>query len=82
MNGWDVVARTATSKTQAVMEDIAGQIRQGVLRPGDRLPGRAELCSRYGVSSIVVRNAIQWLKAVGLVEGVAGMGIFVAQPSS
>jgi GntR family transcriptional regulator len=64
---------------QVIIEDVTGQIERGVLRPGDRLPSTAELCRQYGVSSIVVANAMQWLKAKDLVVGVAGVGVFVAE---
>ncbi|HET6482201.1 MAG TPA: winged helix-turn-helix domain-containing protein [Actinoplanes sp.] len=69
----------ARSKTQQVIDDITGQIESGQLRPGDRLPSTAELRSQYGVSITVVRNAVQWLKAKGLVEGLSGVGVFVTE---
>lgn len=67
----------AKSKTQTIIDDITEQIRSGKLRPGDRLPSTAQLREQYGVSITVVRNAVQWLKAVGLVEGLSGVGVFV-----
>ena len=69
----------AKSKTQQVIDDITGQIQSGQLKPGDRLPSTAELREQYGVSITVVRNAIQWLKAKELVEGLSGVGVFVAE---
>ncbi len=67
-----------TSKTQAVIDNITRQIEDGVLRPGDRLPSAVQLCEQYDVSITVVRGAVLWLKAIGLVEGVPGVGVFVA----
>jgi DNA-binding GntR family transcriptional regulator len=72
--------RGARSLKQWLADDIAVQIEQGTLRPGDQLPTVTELCALYGVSDIVVRGAVDWLKARGLVEGVPGVGVFVAQP--
>jgi GntR family transcriptional regulator len=69
----------AKSKTQHVIDDITAQIESGRLKPGDRLPSTAELKAQYGVSITVVRNAVQWLKAKGLVEGLSGVGVFVAE---
>lgn len=69
----------AKSKTQQVIDDITGQIESGQLQPGDRLPSTAELRIQYGVSITVVRNAVQWLKAKGLVEGLSGVGVFVTE---
>ncbi len=67
-----------TSKTRAVIDNITRQIEDGVLKPGDRLPSAVQLCEQYEVSITVVRDAVLWLKAIGLVEGVPGVGVFVA----
>ncbi len=69
----------ATSKTQRLIDDITSQIEAGQLRPGDQLPSAAELRAQYDVSITVVRSAVNWLKAVGLVEGVPGVGVFVKE---
>jgi GntR family transcriptional regulator len=69
----------AKSKTQHLIDDITAQIESGRLQPGDRIPSTAELRIQYDVSITVVRNAVQWLKAKGLVEGLSGVGVFVAE---
>ncbi|WP_422774119.1 winged helix-turn-helix domain-containing protein [Plantactinospora sp. WMMC1484] len=58
---------------------IRSQIESGELSPGDKLPSTSQLCEIYGVSSIVVRNAMLTLKAEGLVVGVPGVGVYVAE---
>ena len=68
-----------TSKTQKIINDITEQIESGKLAPGDQLPSTAELRVQYGVSVTVVRGAVNWLKAKGLVEGHAGLGVFVTE---
>lgn len=68
-----------TSKTQRIIDDIRGRIDSGELRPGDQIPSAAELRAQYVVSITVVRSAVNWLKAVGLVEGVPGVGVFVKE---
>ncbi|MFY1672158.1 winged helix-turn-helix domain-containing protein [Plantactinospora sp. WMMB334] len=60
-------------------ERIRRQIESGELSPGDKLPSTSQLCDIYGVSSIVVRNAMLTLKAEGLVVGVPGVGVYVAE---
>jgi GntR family transcriptional regulator len=72
----------ATSKTRAIIDDINRQIAEGALRAGDRLPSGAQLREHYEASTTVIRGAILWLKATGLVEGVPGVGMFVASPRS
>ena len=71
-----------------ISEIIVGQIRllmrQGQLRPGDRLPPERDLCERFGVSRVTVREALRMLESSGLVEirvGARG-GAFVTAPSS
>ncbi|MEU5939777.1 winged helix-turn-helix domain-containing protein [Micromonospora sp. NPDC047548] len=60
-------------------EHIRKQIASGELPPGEKLPSTSQLCQIHGVSAIVVRNAMLTLKAEGLVVGVPGVGVFVAE---
>src|SRR4029434_10455827 len=48
-------------------------------RPGDPLPSEAELCERFSVSRMTVRQALQELTNDGLVERRRGQRTFVAQ---
>ena len=67
------------SKTQALIQHITAQIESGELKPGDKLPSSAQLRSLHQVSGMVVREATLVLKAKGLVVGVPGVGVFVAE---
>src|SRR5690606_3363240 len=70
--------------SQVIVDQIRLLIHQGKLRPGDRLPSERELCSRFGVSRVTVREALPVLEAGGLVEIRVGAhgGAFVTMPSN
>jgi GntR family transcriptional regulator len=61
---------------------LRAEISSRGLRPGDRLPGDAELCERYAVSRTVVRQALGELEFEGVIERVKGRGTFVAPERS
>jgi GntR family transcriptional regulator, transcriptional repressor for pyruvate dehydrogenase complex len=56
---------------------LARSIRDGSLAPGDRLPSENEIARKLGISRPVVREAITYLKADGIVESRRGLGLFV-----
>lgn len=62
-----------------IAASISSQIRQGKLRPGDRLPSERELCEQFSVSRSVVREALSQLKSDGLVEAIRGSGAYVLE---
>ena len=59
---------------------LAGEIADGVLKVGDQLPTEDVLITRFEVSRITIRRAIQNLVGRGLVEIRRGKGTFVALP--
>lgn len=60
-----------------IVQALTGDIRDGQLQPGDKLPTEAALMRRFGVSRTVVREAISHLQAAALVETRHGIGTFV-----
>ncbi|PKP74688.1 MAG: GntR family transcriptional regulator [Alphaproteobacteria bacterium HGW-Alphaproteobacteria-6] len=64
--------------SHSVVRQIERLILQGILRPGERLPGERELSERLGVSRPSLREAVAALQEAGLLTTRAGAGIFVA----
>ncbi|MCW2581557.1 MAG: GntR family transcriptional regulator [Klenkia sp.] len=81
----DLLSRVSIGRiSEVIVDQVRVLIRQGRLSAGDRLPSERELCSRFGVSRVTVREALRVLEANGLVEirvGARG-GAFVTAPSS
>jgi GntR family transcriptional regulator, transcriptional repressor for pyruvate dehydrogenase complex len=70
--------------SEEIAEQIKAAIRDGRLRPGDRLPPERELTTRFGVSRMSVRDALRALEANGLIEVRVGAkgGAYVRVPGS
>ena len=70
-------------KRVSVGEQVFTQLKellvQGEWKPGEKLPSENELAAQFGVSRITVRQALQKLGALGLVETRLGEGSFVKQ---
>lgn len=70
--------------SQVIVDQIKVLIRDGRLQPGDRLPSERELCQRFGVSRVTVREALRVLEASGLLTIRVGAhgGAFLTTPSA
>lgn len=70
-----------TSRVDKIAADFQGQILQGKLRPGDRLPAERSLCAVFGVGRTTIREALKSLMVRGLVIR-RGRGVIVADPEN
>ena len=81
----DMFSRVSVGRvSQVIVDQIKVLLREGKLKPGDRLPSERDLCQRFGVSRVTVREALRVLEAGGLVTirvGARG-GAFLTTPSS
>lgn len=62
---------------ELVVERLEALIAENPLESGARLPPERELSQRFGVSRVVVREAMRFLESRGIVEVKQGSGAFV-----
>ncbi|MEU6069578.1 GntR family transcriptional regulator [Streptomyces sp. NPDC047082] len=65
---------------EEIADDIRRSIREGLRKPGDRLPSEAALAKYYGWSVPTVQNALRLLSEEGLIDKQHGRGNFVRRP--
>ncbi len=69
-----------TVRTHSLADKISATLRErilsGTIKPDARLPGQNELAADFGVSVVVIREALSRLKADGLVRSRQGSGVF------
>lgn len=78
----DFEAVRRTRLYEKVAQQIQGLIRDGLLKPGDRLPPERELAETFQVSRGSLRDAIRALEVMGLVEPRQGEGTVVRDLSA
>jgi GntR family transcriptional repressor for pyruvate dehydrogenase complex len=81
----DIFSRVNPGRaSEMIVDQIRLLIRDGQLKPGDRLPAERELGERFGVSRVTVREALRGLEANGMVTIKVGArgGAFVTAPTS
>jgi GntR family transcriptional repressor for pyruvate dehydrogenase complex len=63
--------------SQLLSEQILQLIKEGDLRPGDRLPTMRALAQKFGVATPTIRESLRRLQAIGVVDIRHGSGIYV-----
>jgi len=63
---------------ESIVEQLVRQIQAGNLKTGDKLPSERRLIEMLKVSRSSVREALQGLAVMGLVESCPGQGTFVS----
>lgn len=64
--------------TEQVVFQVGDMIRQGKLKPGDRLPPERELAKRLGISRASLRAGLRFLAAMGVLTSRHGSGTYIA----
>lgn len=65
-----------------IKEALRARILDGTYGPHSQMPSEHELCARFGVSRITVRQALGDLQNEGLVFRLHGKGTFVSKPKA
>jgi GntR family transcriptional regulator, transcriptional repressor for pyruvate dehydrogenase complex len=68
--------------SHTIEEQIERAISERRLVPGQKLPTETELCTDFGVSRTVLREALRMLSARGLISIEKGRGMFVSALSA
>lgn len=69
-----------TKLNDEVFQQMRQLLAQGKWQSGERIPGENDLCQLFGVSRITIRQALQQLTSLGLIETRPGKGRYVCQP--
>lgn len=68
-----------TTLTEQIIEQIAGMITSGQLKPGDKLPNERDLAEMFHVTRSRIREALRALSLVGMLTIKPGDGSFVSE---
>lgn len=60
--------------------DLERDIRDGEFKDGEKMPSEKELCERFSVSRVTVRQALKELESKGIIYTTQGKGTFVRRP--
>ena len=70
----------APPRYAAIKQSISNAVRDGSLKPGDRVPSEAELVEKFDVSRMTANRALRELQSAGVIVRRAGSGSFIAEP--
>lgn len=73
-----LVRTSVTSLYQQIATRLREEAVNGLYDPSGKLPSEAQLCERFGVSRITVRQALDMLEEEGTVQRKQGKGTYVS----
>jgi GntR family transcriptional repressor for pyruvate dehydrogenase complex len=74
------ISRSKLAET--VAQQLLAEIRDKDLQPGTRIPSERDLMTAFGVGRSTVREAINGMAMIGVLEIRHGQGAFVANPAA
>jgi GntR family transcriptional regulator, transcriptional repressor for pyruvate dehydrogenase complex len=73
---------TRSKLAESVAQQLLGQIRNNGLAPGTRMPSERELMTALGVGRSTIREAMNGLAMLGVIDIRHGQGAFVVNPDA
>ena len=73
-----VLRETLSTQT---LDQMIGWLKDGTFKPGGKLPSQNELVEQFGVSRTGIREALQMMSVLNLIEIKPGLGCFVKRVS-
>jgi len=73
----DLTPIRKSTNVQQAADQIISMIRRGVWKPGDQLPSERDLVEKFEVGRSTVREALQILSTLNVVQIVPGQGSFI-----
>src|SRR5665648_912494 len=67
------------STLEIIVQQIKNQIKEGILKPGEKLPSERKLTDLLGVSRASIRESIQALAFSGYLEVIQGKGTYILE---
>lgn len=77
---FDLAPVVKTTSAQQVARQLLAMIRQGALKPGDRLPPERQLMESFGMGRSSVREGLQILATLNVIYSSPGQGTFIREP--
>jgi DNA-binding FadR family transcriptional regulator len=75
------VSTGRSNLSELVLQQLLEQLQRGAFKPGDRLPTERALMEQFDVGRSTIREALQTLARMNLVEARPGSGTVVKEPS-
>ncbi len=70
--------RRSERVTDAILTKLRELLDSGEIEPGEKLPSEKELAEAFGVGRSTIRESLQFLEQMGLIETRHGVGRFVS----
>ena len=77
-NSSTVLRDTLSTQT---LDQMIGWLKDGTFKPGGKLPSQNELVEQFGISRTGIREALQMMAVLNLIEIKPGLGCFVKRVS-